>query len=435
MKTRLSQTHSYSLTVCGIISTFLYGCLAWASHNPIDFITLLSILFPAAIVTFSYWLYSFHSNTQPLKSHIIFWAIIFRFIGVIGAPILEDDYFRYLWDGYMLVEYGSPYGIPPSAFFDADNLSDELSDVLDGVNHPDIATIYGPVCQLIFGLAYLLSPAQVWLLQAFSAVFDIAVIILLAKITSPRNLLLYAWCPLLIKEFAFTAHTDIFAIFFVVAAYYAMLQERWRYMGVLLAFALASKIFALLALPFLLLRNRKSWLPFISCLILLYLPFIKDIINTNHGLTAMANGWVFNAPLYYLAYAMTPISEWYLKGILASVLAVFTAYRLYFWHSTKLSTSIHLHWIYAVFLLVLPVVNPWYLVWVLAFATIKPYACLWVSSVAILLSYAIGLNLEDSNIQAYQQPNWALILESSLILTAGIFDVYYRRKQQIPNTE
>ncbi|MGR8929615.1 MAG: hypothetical protein ACU836_03165 [Gammaproteobacteria bacterium] len=41
---------------------------------------------------------------------VFFWATVFRLIGCWGNPIFEDDFFRYLWDGYRFAADGTPYG-------------------------------------------------------------------------------------------------------------------------------------------------------------------------------------------------------------------------------------------------------------------------------------------------------------------------------------
>ncbi len=48
---------------------------------------------------------------------LLLWAVAFRVCGLIGGPFFEDDFYRYLWDGYRFATAGTPYGSPPEAFF------------------------------------------------------------------------------------------------------------------------------------------------------------------------------------------------------------------------------------------------------------------------------------------------------------------------------
>jgi len=68
------------------------------------------------------------------------------------------------------------------------------------------------------------------------------------------------------------------------------------------------------------------------------------------------------------------------------------------------------------FLLCAPVINPWYLVWVLPFAVIHKNISAWVASVMVMMAYIIGLNIEGSDLLAYQQPVWVRLVEFSVII-------------------
>ena len=131
-----------------------------------------------------------------------------RSAGLFGFPLFEDDYFRYLWDGYRFAEVGTPYGWAPAASFADAEVPQVFQRILDQVNYPDIPTIYGPVAEFSFLLAYLVAPGSLVPLQLILIGVDILLIRLLLTAAPPRFVLLYAWCPLVIKEIAFTAHPD-----------------------------------------------------------------------------------------------------------------------------------------------------------------------------------------------------------------------------------
>ena len=90
--------------------------------------------------------------------------------------------------------------------------------VLDGVNYPELPTIYAPVTQVVFLVAYWVEPASVAALQAILIAVDLATVLLLLRLAPARNVLLYAWCPLVVKEIAFTAHPDGVGICLLLAA-------------------------------------------------------------------------------------------------------------------------------------------------------------------------------------------------------------------------
>ena len=80
---------------------------------PIFFLLVAWISLPV----FSLYLY-FHRRDEPFPlGRLMFWAVVFRLCGLAGGPIYEDDFYRYLWDGYRFATTGMPYGVSPEAFF------------------------------------------------------------------------------------------------------------------------------------------------------------------------------------------------------------------------------------------------------------------------------------------------------------------------------
>lgn len=364
----------------------------------------------------------------PLLTVILF-AALFRLLGVLGAPILEDDHFRFLWDGRNTVEQGSPYGVPPSAAFGED-LGD-FEDILDGINHPDVATIYGPTSQWTFALAYHVAPGKVWPLQALSAVLDLVLILLLARVATPLAVFLYAWSPLVIKEFAFTAHPDIVGVSLLFAAFLLFRSRRFVATGALSALALGVKPFALVLVPFLLGLSVRAWFACVAVAFAVAIPFGLVAAWVPEGLKAMGGDWLFNAPLYFAALAVGgPVAVQVLKGLLLLAFALWWASR-YLPFATawirggpETLPSVPAAPVTGLFLLILPALNPWYLVWWLPFAALGPLRLTpWVASAAVLLSYISGINLDNAALELYEQPVWVLIVEAAAIAMAIALDV------------
>src|SRR5688572_11403387 len=91
---------------------------------------------------------------------------------------------------------------------------------------------------------------------------------------TPRNALLYAWCPLLIQETALNANPWILGVAAIIVAFRAKQQERWLLVGVCCALAVAARIHAVLLVPFLLWPLRwKSITAAAFTLAICYAPF------------------------------------------------------------------------------------------------------------------------------------------------------------------
>lgn len=126
-----------------LVCAISYSFLAWFSIQPEflnlwEFYGLLGVSLCATLAVFA-----FSGKEGITASRITFWALCFRLIGFLGEPLWEDDFFRYLWDGYRFYETGSPYGIAPSQFFSDSSISDQFRQILARINYPNVPTIYG----------------------------------------------------------------------------------------------------------------------------------------------------------------------------------------------------------------------------------------------------------------------------------------------------
>ena len=426
------------LVISSGICFLVYIGLAWLSHQ--DGLLGFSLFFPAATLctllgVLVVWHYSNQQREIPF-AWILGTAIVFRATGVIGQPFLEDDFYRYLWDGFRTAETGDPFSLPPAWYFSVNDLPPGFEEILSRINYPHIATVYGPVCQWIFALSYMIAPGEIWPLQLLAAMADIVILVVLRSLCQHNALLLYAWSPLLVKEFSFTAHPDVFAVLMV------MLALRFRYVshgvfaGVLLALAVGSKIFALILVPFLLIswRNLKrtaiAVTAFLLTLLMTTLWFGTFTIWMPEGLQVMADSWLFNAPLYILPIPIASF-QW-IKLFLLSLFLVFAAGLLYRWYVQTSSETGGMtgakaplprgDLLYGAFLLCIPVLNPWYLIWVLPFAVLKPSRWAWTASVALLLSYSAIVSGGEPSGAPYQVSTSVLILEFGAIGLAVLLD-------------
>lgn len=347
---------------------------------------------------------------------------MFRCIGLLAFPVLEDDMYRYLWDARMTVEFGSPYLSAPSEFFGSDSINDRFNHILGLINYPHVKTVYGPVTQWAFALCYLIAPGEIWPLQLIFMLADIALILILLRLTTPNNVLLYAWCPLAIKEFAFTAHPDVLGAMLLMLSVLFFTKKQYVTVGVLVAVAAGVKIFAILLAPFLLKLEWKGWFAMLLTGVIVALPFGVLTAWLPDGLSAMGNAWFFNAPLHLW------LNIWFDSDTVKLVLlaALLVSVGIY-WLIRQRNLLGHQEdsiprgdILYIGLLLASPVLNPWYLVWLLAFATIRPSLWAWALSVSVLLSYVSGINLNDSSLQHYQIPNKILIMEFGSVVMLAI---------------
>lgn len=427
METGTSRFVEQVFYACVLALAGVYAVFAWESRADADI--SLSFFATVCVAAFVLSLLAarsiYRSAGRITFKHLFYGCVLIRAIAVFGEPVYEDDYYRYLWDGRQTIETGSPYSEPPAAAFDID-LDESWSEVLDNINYPELKTIYGPVNQYVFALAYLVSPADVFALQVIMACVDLLIITMLARIASLWAVALYAFSPLIIKEFTMTAHPDLLSVVALLAATLAWQRERLYIAAMALGAAVAAKLFALLLVPLLLRWSWKGWLIFVATLVALYLP-ILDRTGSLEALSAMAQQGLFNAPVYFLLEPYVDI-----RVIKISLSIAFIAFYAWYFFSADYSATSNksiprADWIFFAMLIALPIFNAWYLVFVLVFATIYPSAWAWTASLTVLFAYATGLQLRGSGLQLYEQPAWALMAEFIPVLLAAVVPVLAQR--------
>ncbi len=289
---------------------FEYGS-DW-SQRPIEGFVLL-LLIAGALYVMSVWSAHRIGRSRAALAWVILVGAGLRAIMFFSAPILEDDFYRYLWDGALVARGENPYehapaDLPPRL----EPPADESGPVIQRVNHPELRTIYPPVAQSFFALAHWLRP---WSLRAWKAVLlgvDVAVVLLLLRLLNllslPRAwLAAYLWNPLAVKEVYNSAHMDILVLPFVLGAVILAIRERYHWSALLLAFGVGAKLWPLVLVPILLrpllARPKKlllATLIFILASGLLLAPLITAGLNRTSGLNAYVRQWEMNDAFFML---------------------------------------------------------------------------------------------------------------------------------------
>ncbi len=224
--------------------------------------------------------------------------------------LYDNDVGRYLWDGHVLAHGLDPYAAPPAALLarweDDDPAMAELFDderwidVYDNVYYGGVTTVYPPLAQLLFRTAHAVAPASVAAWKLLVIFFDLAACAVLASLLGILGrrrewVVVYAWNPLVIKEFAGSGHVDAVLVFFLVLAVWAV--ARGRPGAGLVAFAgsvLIKLTPALLVIFFLRRAPRRSWIWLPLVVGGAYLPFFASLGEIARGVVVFAREWVFN---------------------------------------------------------------------------------------------------------------------------------------------
>lgn len=331
-------------------------------------------------------------------------------------PIQEDDFYRYLWDGRVLLSGADPYRHAPVEVLASGEAagpslgrlaalaheSPQALEALERVNHPDLTTIYPPLSTGVFAISQALFP---WSLDGLRLVllgFDLGVMLLLwkllARLGRPQGLwIVYAWCPLLIKEFANSAHADAIPVFFVTACFLAMTAGRPLLASSSLAAGILAKLYPLVLVPLLLAwlwrQGRRTFLTALAILASASLVSFGTLLAhapAASGLHAYATGWRANSSLYRLLEwasaqgGLPTLSPRILTGILLLGWGLWQTIRI--GRAGRPAELLHpcFSTLAACFCLS-PTQDPWYIAWVL------PSICLFPSAAWLTLPGLLGL--------------------------------------------
>jgi len=260
--------------VLGGLSATIYTIVVWLSwqfefvDRSLDFAEMYVILRKRPIVpvlvcfAVLFVLYLFAqrmalkcSAKRTLVPTIFGIAIGFRLLLLVSDPIQEIDIYRYVWDGAVVRAGVSPFRYSPQQVLDADEnspLADDfgrlvklrdsspaLHEILRRVHFGQLPTVYPSVSQAVFAAASFTTPTSagvrthVVIMRCWLLVFDVAtmwlLLLILRHVGKPDAwVLAYAWCPLVMKEFANSGHLDSIAVCLTTAAVYLSLKAFYR---------------------------------------------------------------------------------------------------------------------------------------------------------------------------------------------------------------
>jgi hypothetical protein len=426
------------LIVLGVASLVLYrmGLRADGTRDIVWFLKLVGA--QAALYIAAAWLSLRGKESRSLLIIGLVLAALFRLSILFSPPYLSDDIYRYVWDGRV-----QDAGINPYRYIPADPALTALRDdkIYPKINRRDYArTIYPPVAEAIYFLATRISESVTWMkltMVGFEAVAIWAIIQLLASFGLARQrVLIYAWHPLAIWEFAGNGHLDTIAIAFIALSMLALRKNAKAETGVALACATLVKFFPLVLLPILFKRwNWKMPLAFAITVVAAYLPYLSvgplGVLGFLPGY-AQERGLISGEQFFVLGAVRRLLDGLYVPSaayvIFASLLLVVLAVWLMRNQQDNNVGYIRSCMIMAsAFMILLAPHFPWYFAWLIPFLCFVPAVPIFYLTLASFLLYLTWLG--DSSDQVFRMN--VLLYVPCMILF--IIAIWLRRRAQKTN--
>jgi len=384
-------------------------------------ILFVILLVSSGVVYLLITLFARNSSSTKVLLWIIIVGAILRLLSIFSNPVLEDDYFRYLWDGGVVSTGFNPYQYSPEQIItksdthtdipqDLKELADESGNTIRHINHPYLSTIYPPIAQVSFAIAHWIEPWSIFSWRLVLLVFDAITLLLLYKIIKnlnlpPLSLLIYWWNPLLVKEIYNSGHLDVIAFPFVLGALILYLRKKNLCSVFTLSLAIGVKIWPIFMMPLILrplFSNPKRLFLgasiFLIALVVFISPFYLTTINEGSGLLAYGQSWQNNDSLFKIFVWFSELilsfldthpghAQFIARIIVVGIIAIWIAYIT----SKKIDSSLDLFenclLIVACVFLLIPTQFPWYYTWMLPFLAICPRRSLLMLTVLLPLYY------------------------------------------------
>jgi hypothetical protein len=272
---------------------------------------------------------------------ILLGALILRLLLLPLPPVagISRDAWRYVWCARVLLQGYSPYVHAPG-----EEIFLPLRDfIFTNMRFRNVPTIYLPVAQGVYALSYLLAPSNVIALKGIFLLCDLVTCgaltwLLARKGLDPRHVIIYAWCPLPIVEYALQGHVDPLTIMFTVLAVLCSTSPRRGarvLTGILIGLGALTKIYPIILLVAVV--RRRDWALLIACaatIVVTYLPFLimghgqvlgflPTYINEqgdNAGVVQWVVRWI--STYLSLTVASTLVLEYVVDLVVASTMAL-----------------------------------------------------------------------------------------------------------------
>ena len=314
-----------------------------------------------------------HCDQLDLKT-VLIGAVLFRLFMLPFPPLTSDDFFRYLWDGLVQHQGDNPYHHLPS--------SDRYADLhalpeYTRSNSKDYHSVYPPLSQAVF---YTAAAFRDWGFQASYIVLklqwmllEIAGIWALSRMVCARDLMLYAWNPLIIIAVVGQGHTEAGMVGLILLTLYLVSRKKPGLASLTLAAAGWIKLYPFLLFPFLVSRFgfRKIWPGALAAIALgwAYLD-ATAIRNLSGSLSLYLSYFEYNSGIYFTLREI----GWRMAKLLGTgdprpaismgLAIAFAGIGLAVWwrhHRRKLALAPAVMLVFAAYLVCSRTVHPWYL--------------------------------------------------------------------------
>jgi alpha-1,6-mannosyltransferase len=439
---RANRVRVTALSICGAMLAVLTCVgLQLQSENRLDHFLVVGLL-QSAVYLAAVWLAWNGGSSWRTVLGVAALALAMRVPVVLTPPFLSNDVYRYVWDGRIEAAGFNPYRYEP-----ADPRLEALRDqsIYPRIGSKYAPTIYPPLAEAIYLVVSRLAES-VTAMKAAMVVFEAITFVLLARLLALEGLptsrvLIYAWHPLPVWEFAGSGHIDAALIACSLVTLWAVRRRRSGLAGVFLAGATLAKLYPAVLAP--VLYRRWDWkmpVAFTAAMVIAYIPFAaagSQIFGFlpgyagQEGFDAAGTGFYLLGLLRRLPTLEHISTHGYEIGAVIVLAAVSFAFAF---RRDRDGPSYAMSMVSAAaFVLLLSPHYPWYFSWLIVFACfVRSFAVLWLTNACLLLYFIPGYVFVPSDQR--------LVIESIIywpFITLALLDIcaHLRRSARAVNSQ
>ena len=378
-------------------------------------------------------------------------SVVFRLIFLFAIPNLSQDFYRFIWDGRMILEGLNPYlSLPETYIQQGLNPVAQALELYTGMGEMNGShfTNYPPINQFCFLIAAIFSSKSI-----FGAVIVFKFILILAdigilyfgkkileKLQLPlKNIFWYLLNPFIIIEMTGNLHFEPVMLFFLIWGIYKLHQQKWIIAAILIACSVSVKLIPLLFLPlffqWFVKNNKTFFLGFkkliafytivLGTIILLFIPFYSSelIANYSNSVGLWFRNFEFNASFYYvfreIGYLFRGYNEIAVIGKITPIITILFLIIITLFRKNKTEIQLITAFLFGLcfYYFTATTVHPWYLATPIILSVFTKYKFPIVWSLVIILSYQAYSNFP------WKENLWFVFIEYFIVYCFLIYEI------------
>ena len=390
--------------------------------------------------------YYFIVKNQKIKdSWLSYLAVLFRLLFLVAIPNLSQDFYRFVWDGRLILEGLNPYLHTPNELMESSiGLFPQMNTLYEGMGALSAKhySNYPPVHQMPFIIAAFISKhsilGSIVVLRLILISADLGILVfgkkLLKKLNKPtRTMYWFILNPLVIIELTGNLHFEGLMLCFFIISLYFIHSKKWHMAAVVMALSIAVKLVPVLSLPLFL--NKLGWKKSVlfysvtaAVFIILFIPFFSFGLLENFSATIglWFSNFEFNASVYYFLKGtlenINGVSVINSMGIIvACVVTLQTSYLLLKKKKETSQIILMMLWILSGYYFISTTVHPWYIISLLLLSVFTNYKFVLVWSYTLILSYIAY------NEFSVEECNSILIIEYTPVILMLGWELYSKK--------